>query len=82
MATHDKQRLPKIALLATSLLSLVALAILIASGIEKVNTGPAQDAWRTLWLLEFNWAVALALLIIAVVGLLGGLWIGRRLERS
>ena len=76
MATHDKYRLPKTILLAAALLSLVALVILIAAGIQKVNTGPAQDAWRTLWLLEFNWVAALVLLIIAVTGLFGGLWVG------
>ena len=80
MATPDKYRLPKTALLVAALLSSMALATLIATGIQKVNTGPAQDAWRILWLVEFNWVAALVLLVIAVAALLGALWVGH-LER-
>ena len=73
MATHNKRQRLKKGLLVTGWLSLAALAILIATGIERVNTSRAQDAWRSLWLVEFNWLAALVLLILAVAGLLGGL---------
>jgi hypothetical protein len=72
MATHNKRHQLKTGLLVTGLLSLAALMILIATGIERVNTSRAQDVWRSLWLVEFNWLAALILLIVAVAGLLGG----------
>jgi hypothetical protein len=53
---------------------------MIASGLEKVNAGRGPDTYRTIWLVEFNWVVALILLMVSVLALLGGLWF-RHLDR-
>jgi hypothetical protein len=62
-------------LLAAGLVSLCALMLLMASGMQTVNMGLGGNAWQTVWLLEFNWVVALTLWLTAGAGLLGSLWL-------
>jgi hypothetical protein len=66
----------------TGLLAWGALLIQIASGIEHVSTSRAQDAWRSLWLVEFNWPLALLLFSLALATSLGGLWLSYRQWRQ
>jgi hypothetical protein len=64
------------------LLSGLALMVQLVSGIEHVSTGRAQDTWRSLWLIEFNWPLALVLFALSLTGILGGLWLGYRQWRQ
>ncbi len=52
--------------------SFVALIAMVATGIEKVNTGHGLDTYRTFWLVEFNWVAFLVLIGATIIALIGG----------
>jgi hypothetical protein len=54
-----------------SIASFLGLVALIGSGIHQVHMGSHLDAYRTSWLVEFNWVVFLVLVVILVVALVG-----------
>ncbi len=61
-----------IGLAVVGITSLAALVAMVATGIEKVNTGHGLDTYRTFWLVEFNWIAFLVLMGAVVVALIGG----------
>jgi hypothetical protein len=75
MEIRKNLKLDKTRLLTIGLVCLFALMMLIAAGWQKVNIGFAGNPWKLVWLIEFNWVVASALLIVAVAGLAGGTWL-------
>jgi hypothetical protein len=75
-------KLDKIRLLGAGLAALFAIMILMVAGWQKVNIGFAGNPWRIVWLFEFNWVVALFLLIVAVAGLVAGTWLCYREGRQ
>ena len=70
----SRRRFAQIGFLILGITSIVALVAMIATGIEKVNTGHGLDTYRTFWLVEFNWVAFLILILAVVVALLGAGW--------
>jgi hypothetical protein len=70
----NHHRLLKVGFLVAGVASVGALAVMIATGIEKVKSGHGLDTYRTFWLVEFNWVAFLVLATVAAVAILGGLW--------
>ena len=82
MNKSKPQRRLLASIVGLGLLCGLALLVQLASGIERVSTGREQDVWRSLWLLEFNWPLALLLFVLTLSGILGGLWLGYRQWRQ
>jgi predicted SnoaL-like aldol condensation-catalyzing enzyme len=60
--------------------ALLALAAIILAGAQKVRLGQDLGAFRSAWLLEFNWVVFIVLLAILVLAVVFGALQIRRAE--
>jgi hypothetical protein len=81
--THEsrgRRRFIPIGLLILGVTSIVALAALVMTSIEKASSGRGLETYRTFWLVEFN-AIGFLVLIAAVVVALSGAGVMWYLER-
>lgn len=66
----------QIGFLVLGVTSIVALAALVMTSIEKAGSGRGLETYRTFWLVEFNAIGFLVLIAAVIVALTGGgvLW--------
>ena len=73
--TKARRRFLQVGFLALAVASFGGLIVMIATGIQKVNTGHGLDTYRTFWLVEFNWVGFLVLVAALVVAMIGAAWL-------